>query len=103
MNSKSIIAVATIIIGNISLSGSLAATPQPVDQVDPYIGNISHLLVPTFPTIHLPNSMLRVYPERSDFTGQVLNGLPVVVTHHREHSAFNLSACQSGELKPVVT
>ncbi len=103
MNSKSLITVAAIIIGNISLSGSLAATPQPVDQVDPYIGNISHLLVPTFPTIHLPNSMLRVYPERSDFTGQVLNGLPVVVTHHRERSAFNLSACQSGELKPVVT
>ena len=35
MNSKSLITVATIIIGNISLSGSLAATPQPVDQVDP--------------------------------------------------------------------
>ena len=24
----------------------------PVDYVNPYIGNISHLLVPTFPTIH---------------------------------------------------
>ena len=36
----------------------------PVDYVNPYMGNISHLLVPTFPTIHLPNSMLRVYPER---------------------------------------
>lgn len=32
----------------------------PVDYVNPYIDNISHLLVPTFPTIHLPNSMLRV-------------------------------------------
>ena len=40
----------------------------PVDYVNPYIGNISHLLVPTFPTIHLPNSMLRVYPERKDTT-----------------------------------
>ena len=29
----------------------------PVDYVNPYIGNISHLLVPTYPTIHLPNSM----------------------------------------------
>ncbi|MDX9909388.1 MAG: hypothetical protein RBS23_07985, partial [Mariniphaga sp.] len=28
---------------------------DPVDYVNPYIGNISHLLVPTFPTIHLPN------------------------------------------------
>ena len=36
---------------------------EPVDYVNPYIGNISHLLVPTFPTVQLPNSMLRVYPE----------------------------------------
>lgn len=35
---------------------------EPVDYVNPYMGNISHLLVPTFPTIHLPHSMLRVYP-----------------------------------------
>ena len=41
---------------------------SPVDYVNPYIGNISHLLVPTFPTIQLPNSMLRVYPERADYT-----------------------------------
>jgi len=27
---------------------------DPVDYVNPYMGNISHLLVPTFPTIHLP-------------------------------------------------
>lgn len=78
---------------------------QPVDYVNPYIGNISHLLVPTYPTIHLPNSMLRVYPERSDFTGDLLNGLPVAVTSHRGSSAFNLSCFQGDEstLKPVVT
>ena len=35
----------------------------PVDYVNPYMGNISHLLVPTYTTIHLTNSMLRVYPE----------------------------------------
>ena len=40
----------------------------PVDYVNPYIGNISHLLVPTYPTVHLPNSMLRVYPG----TGEIL-------------------------------
>jgi hypothetical protein len=50
----------------------------PVDYVNPYIGNISHLLVPTFPTIHLPNSLLRVYPERGDYTGDVLRGLPLI-------------------------
>lgn len=33
-----------------------------VDYVNPNIGNISHLLVPTYPTVHLPNSMLRDTP-----------------------------------------
>ena len=26
---------------------------SPVDYVNPYMGNISHLLVPTYPTVHL--------------------------------------------------
>ena len=42
-----------------------------VDYVNPYIGNISHLLVPTYPTVHLPNSMLRVYPEILHQTGSM--------------------------------
>ena len=69
----------------------------PVDYVNPYIGNISHLLVPTYPTVHLPNSMLRVYPERENFTGNTIDGLPLIVTSHRGSSAFNLSPYQ-GEL-----
>jgi len=78
---------------------------EPVDFVNPYIGNISHLLVPTFPTIHLPNSILRVYPERNDFTGDLLNGLPLVVTSHRGSSAFNLSPFQGDEkeIRPVIS
>lgn len=69
---------------------SCAADRQPVDYVNPYIGNISHTLVPTFPTVHLPNSMLRVYPERADYTSEYLDGLPVIVTNHRERSVFRL-------------
>lgn len=76
---------------------------QPVDYVNPYMGNISHLLVPTFPTIHLPNSLLRVYPERRDYTEIRIHGLPLIVTSHRGSSAFNLSPFQGDErnLKPV--
>lgn len=76
----------------------------PVDYVNPYMGNISHLLVPTYPTVHLPNSMLRVYPERADYTGDRLNGLPLIVTSHRGSSAFNLSPL-SGEIRnaqPII-
>ncbi len=76
---------------------------EPVDYVNPLIGNISHLLVPTYPTVHLPNSMLRVYPERSDYTVDQIKGLPVVVTSHRGSSAFNISVNQGGieELQPI--
>ncbi|MDR0542054.1 MAG: GH92 family glycosyl hydrolase [Dysgonamonadaceae bacterium] len=79
-------------------------TKSPVDYVNPYMGNISHLLVPTYPTVHLPNSMLRVYPERSDYTSDLLRGLPVVVTSHRGSSAFNISPLpeKGFDLKPVV-
>lgn len=89
-----------------SCTAGEGTSPQksPVDYVNPYMGNISHLLVPTYPTIHLPNSMLRVYPERADFTGDMLSGLPIIVTSHRGSSAFNLSPYQGEEagLKPVI-
>jgi predicted alpha-1,2-mannosidase len=76
---------------------------SPVDYVNPYMGNISHLLVPTYPTVHLPNSILRVYPERADYTSDLLHGLPVIVTSHRGSSAFNISPVQGeAALKPVV-
>lgn len=74
----------------------------PVDYVNPYIGNISHLLVPTYPTVHLPNSMLRVYPERENFTGNTIGGLPLIVTSHRGSSAFNLSPYQ-GDLENATS
>lgn len=100
---KTVLAAGILLM--ISSVGSHAAAKEPVDYVNPYIGNISHLLVPTFPTVHLPNSMLRVYPERSDFTGDRLRGLPVIVTNHRERSAFNLTPYQGAPdgVAPVVT
>lgn len=82
--------------------GQYIVNRDPVDYVNPYIGNISHLLVPTFPTIQLPNSMLRVYPERADYTTELLNGLPIIVTNHRERSAFNLSPYQGTNLNPII-
>lgn len=71
----------------------------PVDYVNPYIGNISHLLVPTYPTVHLPNSMMRVYPQRANYTGNRLKGLPLILTSHRGAFAFNLSPFSGHLLK----
>ena len=87
-----------------SNTGTIASSKQPVDYVNPYMGNISHLLVPTFPTVHMPNSMLRVYPERGDFTTDVIRGLPLIVTSHRGSSAFNLSPSlgNNAQAVPVV-
>ena len=77
-----ILASAAIISTLSACNGSLqTADRTPVDYVNPYIGNISHLLVPTFPTIQLPNSMLRVYPDRADYTSELLKGLPLIVTN----------------------
>ena len=85
-------------------NNKVGAMKSPIEYVNPYMGNISHLLVPTYPTVHLPNSMMRVYPERADFTGDRLGGLPLIVTSHRGSSAFNLSPYQGDEsgLRPVV-
>lgn len=87
------------------LSGMGVYAQSPVDYVNPYMGNISHLLVPTFPTVHLPNSLLRVYPERGDLTGDELRGLPLMITSHRGSSAFLISPVQAenaGQLAPVT-
>ena len=91
---------ATLLLATV---GMRAATRECVDYVNPYIGNISHLLVPTFATIQLPNSLMRIYPTRGDYTTERLEGLPVVVTNHRERSAFRISVTQDDELRPIIS
>ncbi|MEY8686418.1 GH92 family glycosyl hydrolase [Bacteroides sp. AN502(2024)] len=91
-----------LMLGACNETRQAAPEKSPVDYVNPYIGNVSHLLVPTFPTIQLPNSMLRVYPERADYTSETVNGLPVIVTNHRERSAFSLTPYQGDSLRPTV-
>jgi len=85
----------------LSTTSCYSSNPQekkdPVDYVNPYMGNISHLLVPTFPTVHLPYSLLRVYPERADYTSDQITGLPVAITSHRGSSAFNISPANGTE------
>ncbi len=97
--------ISMLLIASNALFSQQKTAKAPVDYVNPYMGNISHLLVPTYPTVHLPNSMLRVYPERGDYTSDMLNGLPLVVTSHRGSSAFNLSPFQGSEndIRPVIS
>ena len=63
---------------------------EPVDYVNTYIGNISHLLVPVYPTVSLPHSMLRVFPMRRQITDEHVNGLPLLVTGHRSEAGLSI-------------
>jgi len=87
------------------LGGCANNTKAPVDYVNPYVGNISHLLVPCYPTIGLPNNMMRVYPIRADFTSDFMSGLPVAVPGHRGGSpmSFNPTQAADDQLKPTMT
>ena len=101
----------TVIVTAILISSSISCsqkTPDPVDYVNPYMGNISHLLVPTYPTVHLPNSMLRFYPERDNYTTNKMAGFPLNVVSHRSGTVFMIipfSGSNAGEqaLTPFTT
>ena len=100
----SVILVAAIFILGLLGGCSAVKEKEPVDYVNPYMGNISHLLVPTYPTVHLPNGMMRIHPLRKDYTGNKVKGLPVFLTGHRANHAFSMSPSQgeSSLSQPVI-
>lgn len=61
-----------------------------VEYVDPTIGNVSILLVPTRPTVDMPNSMVRVYPMREDATDDQIRSFPLTISSHRALELFTL-------------
>ncbi|MFZ0282103.1 MAG: glycoside hydrolase family 92 protein, partial [Bacteroidales bacterium] len=82
--------VVAVSVTGLILSSCAQNSIDPVSCVNPYIGNISHLLVPTYPTVHIPNSMVRFYPERDNFTTNKMQGFPLNVVSHRGGKAFLL-------------
>lgn len=94
------------LISIISLYGcqaSIKTTPkEPVDYVNTRIGNISILLVPTYPTTHLPNSMLRMTPAHNEFVTDRMPGLPLNVPMHRHGDVLYLMP-YSGDLEGLTT
>ena len=67
-----------------------ASAKEPVDYVNTKIGNISHMLVPAFPTTHLPNGMLRVTPPNEGFTTDSVSGFCLNVPSHRQGEVFQM-------------
>lgn len=60
------------------------------DWVDPTIGNVGMLLEPTLPTVHLPNQMIRVSPQRKDYLDQYISSFPLNIVSHRLGQVFSL-------------
>ncbi|MBE7169574.1 MAG: GH92 family glycosyl hydrolase [Williamsia sp.] len=56
--------------------------------VDPKIGNVGQLLVPTRPTVQLPNQLMRMYPFRADYLDDQIAGFPLLIVSHRLGEAF---------------
>jgi predicted alpha-1,2-mannosidase len=58
-------------------------TLSPIDQVNPNIGGIGHLLQPTVPLVSLPNSMMRVHRMPGSYESEFISGFPIVLSGHR--------------------
>ena len=69
---------------------SAAKAYAQVEYVDPTIGNVGILLVPTRPAVYLPNSMVRVYPMRADAMDDRIESFPLTISSHRQPELFSI-------------
>jgi len=60
------------------------------EYIDPTIGNVSHFLVPTYPTFHLPNQMLRMVPQKKDYISDEVESFPLHLAAHRNKGLFQM-------------
>jgi predicted alpha-1,2-mannosidase len=67
-----------------------------VEYVDPTIGNVGILLEPTRPTVYLPNSMVRMYPVRSDVFDDRIRSFPLTISSHRIDELFSIMPGEDG-------
>ncbi len=72
------------------------ATAAQVEYVDPTIGNVGILLVPTRPAVYLPNSMVRVYPIRADARDDRIESFPLTISSHRQPELFSIMPGRGG-------
>jgi predicted alpha-1,2-mannosidase len=58
--------------------------------VDPQIGGVAPFLEPTKTRMHLPNSMVRMYPDRKDYKDDQIKSFPLTTRKHRSDPLFSL-------------
>lgn len=61
-----------------------------IDYIDPTIGNVGQLLLPTRPTVQLPNQLIRFTPQRIDFLDDQISTFPLTIVSHRQGQVFSL-------------
>ena len=72
----------------LSACGQKPQTSSNLDYVDPTIGSVGVVLEPTRPTVHLPFSMIRVFPNRKDQLDDQISNFHLTITSHRLHKVF---------------
>ena len=75
-----------------------------IKYVDPQIGGVAPFLEPTKTRMHLPNSMVRMYPDRKDYKDDQIKSFPLTTRKHRSDPLFNLlpvSGNVSENLSPI--
>lgn len=79
-----------VLLSVLSFSTSLAQETDNTKYIDPTIGNVSRFLVPTYPTIHLPNQMLRMFPVKQDYISDMVQAFPFQVPAHRRKGILQM-------------
>jgi predicted alpha-1,2-mannosidase len=67
---------------------SVPGPKQPIDLIDPTIGNVGQLLEPTRPTVQLPNQLIRFTPQRKDYMDDQISDFPLTIVSHRLGQVF---------------
>lgn len=89
----------TIIVLTLTLISVKIASGQEdfTKYIDPTIGNVVPFLVPTYPTMHLPNQMMRMFPVKQDYISDQVDAFPLQVVSHRSAGILQMRVVQ-GEI-----
>ena len=72
-----------------------------LQYVDPTIGSVGLILEPTRPAVHLPNSMVRVFPARTDQLDDQIAYFPLTISSHRQPWLFGLMPVSGAVSAPL--
>ena len=86
---KSQLGLLLIVVGLVSCIQNSEKVDN-LQYVDPQIGGVAPFLQPTRTRMHIPNSMVRMYPDRKDYRDDQIRSFPLIVRNHRSQPLFNV-------------